>query len=281
MSKLKLNNVKERANRIHITSSGPRTGSTLLAEAMKVCFEIECYCDHEAPISKSNTSFGNCKTILTKHPSSTKNLDKVLSWDKNLFIICIIRDPRDMVSSYHGKINDKYYCELNFWFEFFLNLKKLDKHERFLLIKYEELTKNPDKIQSLILKRFSFLKEKYNFSNYHHHSKPNDDSLKALNQLRPIQSKGIGNWKNNLSRIKQQIQKYNGLEDTLIQFGYEQNNDWLNILEEINSEEFESYKSTEIRKNNNKSLILTYFNILLEKNGLNPDKILAPVKYIL
>src|SRR5690554_3106192 len=117
--------MNKRPNRIHITSSGPRTGTTLLAEVMKVCFQIDCYCDHEAPISQSNTSFGKCETILSKMPSNIKNLDRILNWDPNLYIIILIRDPRDMVCSYHGKVKDKYYCDFQFWFNFLSDIKKI------------------------------------------------------------------------------------------------------------------------------------------------------------
>src|SRR5690554_6532804 len=149
--------MRKRANRIHITSSGPRTGTTLLAEVMKVCFDIDCFCDHEAPIAVSNSSFGKCNTILTKHPSSIKGLDKVLSWDSKLYVLCIIRDPRDMVCSFHGKIKDKYYCDLQFWFDFIENHPKFVNNNRFLLIKYEDFTRNPDAIQKLILEKMPFL----------------------------------------------------------------------------------------------------------------------------
>lgn len=271
--------MKERARRIHITSSGPRTGTTLLAEVMKTCFEIDCYCDHEAPLSRSNSSFGNCDTILTKYPSEIRYFKKILEWDPKLFVICIIRDPRDMVCSYHGKIKDKYYCDLEYWLNFIKDFDEIKEMDRVLLIKYEDFTENPDLVQELIMRKIPFLSKKHSFSDFHLYANPVNDSIKALKKLRPIESKGIGNWKNHLPRIKQQIQKFDSIDSSLIDYGYETDESWSQLLENVKSENFETFKQgLESRWKNKKSLILTYFNILLENRGINPDKFLAPFK---
>ena len=274
--------MKERANRIHITSSGPRTGTTLLAEVMKTCFDIDCACDHEAPLCLSNSSFGDCRTILTKMPSSTYNLEKVINWDPNLYVICIIRDPRDMVCSYHGKVREKYYCDLKFWFEFIDNYRNLKGNERVLLIKYEDFTENPNSIQKLIMAKMPFLKKKHDFSDFHLYAKPVNDSIQALKNLRPIESKGIGNWKNHLPRIKQQLQEFNPIDDSLICFGFEKDNNWIKSLSEVKTEHYESFRKNKSRYwRNKRSLLLAYLNISLEKKGINPDRFLAPFKRIL
>lgn len=274
--------MKERARRIHITSSGPRTGTTLLAEVMKTCFEIDGYCDHEAPLCRSNSSFGKCNIILTKYPSDIKYFEKVLKWDPKLFVICLIRDPRDMVCSYHGKIEDKYYCDLKYWFSFIKDFEKLKGHPRVLLIKYEDFTQNPDRIQELIMENAPFLIKKHNFSEFHLFAQPVNDSLKALKKLRPIESKGIGNWKNHLPRIKQQVQEFDSIDSSLIAYGYESDTKWSELLKNVESETFVT-----VKKNvhgvwrQTKSLILTYLNIYLEKRGVDPDKFLAPFKKVI
>jgi predicted nucleic acid-binding OB-fold protein len=273
--------MKKRAKRIHITSSGPRTGTTLLAEVMKTCFEIDCYCDHEAPIALSNSSFGECDTILTKMPSTTKHLEKVLKWDPNLFIICLIRDPRDMVCSYHGRIQDKYYCDFQFWLNFVENYKSLQGIERFLLIKYEDLTEDPDSVQKLIMEEMPFLSKKHNFSDFHLYAKPVNDSIAALKKLRPVESKGVGNWKNNLPRIKQQIHEFGSIESSLITYGYEDDNKWTKVLRNVELKDFQSYKKRNYKNRSNaKALLLTYLNIFIEKRGINPDRLLAPFKRV-
>ncbi|MCG2419780.1 sulfotransferase domain-containing protein [Aequorivita sp. F47161] len=269
------------SKRIHITSSGPRTGTTLLTELFKSCFNIDCSCDHEAPISKSNSSFGKCNTVLTKKPSSTDKLWTILDKIKGVYVVCVIRDPRDMIVSYHGRITDEYYCGLNFWFKFLSDYEKLKDHPRFILIRYEDFTTNPDEIQKQIEQKIPFLKQKHKFSEYHLYAKPDDDTLKALKKLRPIESKGIGTWKKHLPRIKQQLIKYGDITDSLRQFEYEENPDWKKTLENISLQEFDSYKNESIeRKNSNKSVLVTLFNFWCEKIHLNPDRILKSIRSI-
>lgn len=268
-------------NRIHITSSGPRTGTTLLTEVFKNCFDIDCSCTHEASIANSTSSFGNCNTVLTKHPSETKHLSKVLNYVSNLYIVCIIRDPRDMVVSYHGLSKEKYFCGLNFWFDFLKDYKKLKNHPRFILISYEDFTNNPDRVQKYLEKKMPFLKRKNKFSEYHLHAKPDKDTLRALNKLRPIESKGIGNWKKHQSRLKQQITLHGNISDSLIYFNFESNNDWYDSLADIKNQDYVSYLPE--HKNNklaNKIFLMAIFNFTCEKFNLNPDKIYKRFKKI-
>lgn len=269
------------SKRIHITSSGPRTGTTLLTEVFKSCFDIDCSCDHEAPISKSNSSFGKCSNVLTKQPSSTDKLWTILNNIKSVYVVCVIRDPRDMIVSFHGRITDKYYCGLNFWFKFLNDYEKLKNHPRFILIRYEDFTTNPDEIQKEIEQKIPFLKHKRKFSEYHLYAKPDDDTLKALKKLRPIESKGIGTWKMHLPRIKQQLIRYGDITDSLIQFGYEENAEWKKVLKNVSKQEFKSHKDENInRKTSTKSVLITLFNFWCEQLHLNPNRILKPIRSI-
>lgn len=190
------------ALRIHITSSGPRTGTTLLTEAMRTCFQIDCSSDHEAPIAKSDSSFGNCAIILTKEPTLSYGLDRLLDLNKNLKIIVVYRDPRDMICSFHGRVEGIYYCNLDYWFYFVKQYERLSEKKNILFLKYEDFVTNPNAVQDQINDFVPQLKKKFNFSEYHLHTKPNEDSLYALKSVRPIGSSSIGLWKNHLPRLK-------------------------------------------------------------------------------
>lgn len=265
--------------RIHITSSGPRTGSTLLAEAMRVCFDIVNFSQHEAPLSVSNSTFCEEGIVLTKQPSKTYGLNKILNFDKNLYVICLYRDPRDMVCSSHGADKSKYYCELNYWLSFFDDIKKIISHQRLLLISYEELSTNPDKIQKELTRRIKCLNFKFLFSEYHLVSNPSKASLLALNKLRPIDSSGIGNWKHHLPRVKQQIEKYGDITESLVFFKYENSKQWLAELKNVNSincPSYRKYKNQKVSIN----VYIAILNKLIENIGLKPNTILLPFKYL-
>lgn len=267
------------ALRIHITSSGPRTGTTLLSEAMRTCFQIDCSSEHEAPIAKSDTSFGNCKIILTKEPTLSYGLDRLLDLNKNLKIIVVYRDPRDMICSFHGRAEGIYYCNLDYWFYFVEQYKKLSNKKNILFLKYEEFVTNPNEVQKQINDFIPQLVKKHDFSHYHLHTKPNEDSLYALKSVRPISSSSIGLWKSHLPRMKQQHLAYPNLSESLIVFNYEKDKFWLELLEKVEAVTYETFKENHIPERKG-AFYLAYTNMLLEKTRLNPDLILMPIKGI-
>jgi hypothetical protein len=272
------------SKRIHIVGSGPRTGTTLLTEVLRVCYHFDFVCEHEASIYESNKSFGNHDLILSKQPSELYSIDLPLYVDKNLYVICIIRDPRDMVCSFHGSTSQKYWCTLKYWRIFKKSFNILKNHERVLFIKYEDFTKNPDSIQKLISNNFKFLKEKYLFSEYHLYAKPGKSSIKALKSVRPIMANGVGNWKNHLPRLKYQFELHENISEDLIEFGYEPDNLWLERLNGVvivndkdklsHTEEFFTKKN--LRKRKIKG-ILAALRIIIEKTGINSNYIFLPL----
>ena len=273
-----------KGKRIHIVGSGPRTGTTLLTEVMKVCFSFDKSCGHEASIYKSNRSFGKYKTLLTKQPAELLTVRWPLYFDPDLYVICIIRDPRDMVCSFHGDIPDKYWCSLRYLHLFKPIYNKLLHHPRILFIKYEDFVENPDHVQQLILNRFPFLQYVHPFSEYHLWSRPSESSVKAMKEARPIESSTIGNWKNHLPRIKQQIQIHGDISDDLIDLGYETDKKWLNTLENVEAQNFptikrERFSKSELRTRKRRGIIASG-KILLEKTGINADKMLYPLTWV-
>ena len=51
--------------------------------------------------------------------------------------------------------------------------------------------------------------------------------------LRKINAESIGNWRNHLPRLKGQICLHGSISEDLIKYGYEPNNAWLSLLENI------------------------------------------------
>ncbi|UBM62463.1 sulfotransferase [Candidatus Sulfidibacterium hydrothermale] len=269
--------------RIHIIGSGPRTGTTLLAEAMVACYEIDNYVEHEARIFKDEPLTGNI--FLTKYPADYYAVNLPLMLNPDLYVICIIRDPRDAIISKHGSRQDIYWAGLRYWKLFVKYYDKLRKHKRFILIKYEDLVSKPDEIQELIEKQIPFLKRKAKFSEYHLVAKPNKKALSALKGVRPILPNGIGVWKADLSRVVGQVILHGNISDDLIKFGYEPDKSWENILENINPnfgesfwpEYFTTFDLLKRKSGEYRELI----NIFLRKLGINPLLIKNTIKKII
>ncbi|MFO8000885.1 MAG: sulfotransferase domain-containing protein [Marinilabilia sp.] len=273
-----------KGKRVHIVGSGPRTGTTLLTEVMKVCFAFDKSCEHEASVYKSNLSFGKYETLLTKQPSELFTVKWPLFFDKNLFVICLVRDPRDMACSYHGDRPDTYWCSLRYLKLFKRSYHQLKGHPRVLFIKYEDFVNNPDGVQQTIQNKFSFLRIKHPFSEYHKFAHPDEMTLKALRNLRPISPSGIGNWKKHLPRIKQQIDLHGDISGDLIEMGYEKDKQWLELLNGVEASAFptetkEFFSQSEIRKRKRRGY-LTALKIIIEKTGINADRLLYPLTWL-
>ncbi|PLX22439.1 MAG: sulfotransferase family protein [Salinivirgaceae bacterium] len=237
--------------RIHIVGSGPRTGTTLLAELMKTCFDIDIYTSHENRLYKSPLKNGS--VFLTKAPQDILLVEQALKMWKDLTILYMIRDPRDTIVSKHKKDPDRYWASLRYWKTYSEVGKKLMQHPRFITIRYEDLVHKPDEIQDLLEEKIPYLKKTKNFSNFHEESDISNESELALGGVREISTNSIGNWKNHLPRIKEQIRKHGSITKDLIEYKYEENDKWEEILNDVEDAEFEShypeyFTKEEIRK---------------------------------
>ncbi len=217
--------------RIHIVGCGPRTGTTLLTELMISSYDIDLYTDHEDRIGKCPPRDG--KVFLTKSPKDIIVIEPIMKMMENLHVIYMLRDPRDMIVSKHGSDSGLYYSNLDYWNNFMPFADALKTHPRFLQIRYEDLTSHPDIIQKQISTHLPFLRQKHKFSEYHRVSNPSSDSRLALGELRPIDTKSIGNWRNHKPRLLAQIQQHGSISDDLIKLGYEKDRSWEKELEGI------------------------------------------------
>lgn len=219
--------------RIHIVGCSPRSGTTLLAEAMISCFEIDLFESHEASIFRQPAKAG--KIYLTKRPGDICVAGHALRVDPDLYVIYMLRDPRDVICSKHGKDSDRYWVGLNAWNNYSCYGRKLQGHKRFMMVRYEELVSDPDGIQTALMERMPFLVGKALFSDYHKTANPSQDSLAALGGVRPISIERTGNWRNHLPRVAGQLLLHDAklLAGDLIEYGYEKDDAWLKALQGV------------------------------------------------
>lgn len=218
-------------NRIHIIGTGPRTGTTLMAEAINACCNIDYATEHEDRLYARPSE--PCSLYMTKNPSDLLIVWPSLLVDPSLYIICMIRDPRDAIVSKHSKNKSLYWSTLRYWKMFYPLLKKYRHHPRFIEVKYEDFVADPDGTQKQLLEQISCMKQNHKFSDYHEVAQPSVEAQKALLKIRPIGPQGIGAWKDNLSRIKQQIDIHGDITEDLVELGYENSSEWLSIMDDI------------------------------------------------
>lgn len=214
--------------RIHICGVGPRTGSTLMKEAMASCMNIDAYDRRERRIFSSPKSESNI--YLSKDPKHIVDLEPTLLVNPRLWVICMIRDPRDMISSRHSKYPDRYYAGLKYWKTFLPFWRRIHSHPRVITIRYEEFTARPDEVQDQIVEAIPVLQKKVPFSKYHEIATPSKFSTDALASVRPIRPTSVGRWRKHKARIAGQLELHGPITRDLIAFGYENDDSWLNGL---------------------------------------------------
>lgn len=221
--------------RIHIVGVSGRTGTTLLAECMRCCFEIDGFEEHEAPLTRMKSGVN---TYLTKHPHGIKYLNPRMALDPRLYVICMMRDPRDVIVSRHGKNPDSYFTSLQNWKRHSKIVDKFKNHERFLVVKYEDLIRNPDDIQSRIATWIPGLTITLPFSAFHDAGEVSQKSQLALNGVRPIDSGNASKWRKHLPRVKEQIELHGDISEDLKRWGYETDDSWLGELDGVEAGQF-------------------------------------------
>jgi len=216
---------------IHIVGCSPRSGTSLLQELMVNCFYIDDYCSHEQSIFRSLKLSGSL--VCTKNPREVPYAKGILTINPDLYVLYVLRDPRNVITSKHGKSGDLYYSALYVWNEYEEFKEKLQNHPRFIIVKYEDIVNNPDLLQKQLMEKLHVLKFKHKFSEFHLHASPSGSTTDALNGLRPITNSGLDKWKQHLPRIEAQIKAYGNISKKLIDLGYEKNNKWEDLLDGV------------------------------------------------
>jgi hypothetical protein len=188
---------------------------------------VDKHYDHEVRFNLVRAQDG--QIVITKRPKDTMYMPAVID-DPELYVIYLLRDPRDVIVSRHGKDKGMYYSNIRLWRELHEIAKSIASHERFLEVRYEEFVSQPDAVQRQIAAKFPWLKKKHNFSEYHQHAVVSDKSILAMNDVRPIAPSSVGKWTSNLPRIQAQQLTHGSLSPDLIACGYETSSIWEQVL---------------------------------------------------
>lgn len=229
--------MSQKGYHIHIVGCLSRSGTTLMKELMVSCFDIDASSPHEQSIFHVVPS--GYRVLCTKKPSDIGRIVFPLRVNPKLYVIYMLRDPRDALSSrsHRDNVNGKrIWGNLQDWIDNQTVAEKLVGHPRFITVRYEDLVIAPDDVQAMIARRLPFLKATAKFSAFHTIARPSVEASAALGEVRPISSSSVGNWRNHLPFIKAQIQKYGDISEMLIRAGYETDKRWLALLEDVEAD---------------------------------------------
>ena len=133
---------------IHITGAA-RSGTTLLMELMRSCYEWDWAPENETPVAGAVEQRSG--RSLSKSPTGGIDLRAFLLHPESWLLFCQ-RDPRDVVCSRHKNKPEVYWSNLMMWKWMYRNQIRLQGHPRVMIIRYESLVEKPDRIQREIEK---------------------------------------------------------------------------------------------------------------------------------
>ena len=198
------------------------------------CFKVDKHYDHEVRFNLVSADDG--QILITKRPKDTMYMPAVIDDDSEIYVIYVMRDPRDVIVSRHGKDKSIYYSNIRLWRQMHACARRMIGHERFLQIRYEDFVRDPDGTQQLITEKFPWLEKIHNFSEYHEHAQISERSITAMHSVRPIAPTSVGVWTQHPGRIKGQQMIHGSLTPDLIECGYESRADWEQVLDSVEAD---------------------------------------------
>jgi hypothetical protein len=227
--------------RIHIVGC-PRSGTTLAFEAIVNGFEIDGYASRERGILRSFRMPEDAHAIYcSKNPRDVLVAPSLLACEPDLYFVYLLRDPRDVVVSRHRQDPDRYWANLDVWRTRQRAAQRVWHHPRFVVVRYEDLVREPERVERLLLERMPFLVRKTPLRDFFRSATPSSQSDEALGGLRPLSETSIGAWRRHKPRLLAQMQRHGPLHEELIALGYEQDDAWLEELAGVEPDGQESH----------------------------------------
>ncbi|MCG8392620.1 MAG: sulfotransferase [Pseudomonadales bacterium] len=214
----------------------PRSGTTLMAEMLVACYPHQQHSEHEETLFKVPPHEKGLR--LSKKPNDALWMAPLLKRDENLYVIAMLRDPRSVICSQHKAWPGMYFCNYPVWKRAEKAIQTIQAHPRVLLVRYEDLVRDPMAVQADIEQQFPFLERAHDFNRFHEVAQSGEEARNALGGVRAVDLSRIAGWQEHLPRLKQQLERYPQLADDLITHGYETDRSWLKSLDGVEAETF-------------------------------------------
>jgi hypothetical protein len=213
--------------RLHIVGCS-RSGTTMLHYLMSA-FEDSLLIDEETALwNTPDIGFvlrlllarmkGQRETLLVSKRNSSwhrpENIAGLARYvrESNVFVVYVVRDPRDVLTSRHVLDDRKHYVDFGFWrrsIEAGLELQELlGSYPHFLVIRYEDVVCSAAAVESVLHARFGLRKRagvssianlKDNLENL---GLAGGQMIAYMHDLRNLDPASIGRWKNDEARCE-------------------------------------------------------------------------------
>lgn len=230
----------------HVVVCGfSRSGTTLLYNMMRGSVE-DATCP---PREISGLTFKEVDgDVITKRPLDAFNLDELSARfkDRRLKVVLVVRDCRSLLTSQHKRVPEQGFQGYDH--SFFLAHESsysnpgliatnaaitsfLRSHPQLChVVRFEDLVRDPEQVRSQ-LETFTGLSFLRPFSDFWKQDVP--EALQGpLNGVRPIEADRAASWATpeGLARVSRQFLLAPQLQQLLLDWGYEQDGDWLKHL---------------------------------------------------
>jgi hypothetical protein len=204
-------------------------------ELFRHCFDIVAFGRHETSIFVRPKP--EPPLYCSKRPQDILFVHPLLRLDPNLWVVFMIRDPRDVIVSRHKPRPEEYWCHLGVWKNRYRKARASWQHPRFVVIRYEDLVGEPDAVQEQLEARMPFLRRTRSFSEWGTRDRVSERSELALGGVRPITEDSVGAWRGKTGRVASQLRKHGPITDELVDLGYESDGAWLASVEDAAPDE--------------------------------------------
>lgn len=200
-----------------------RSGTTLLLNLFR-SFEDAVVRDGEHCVSDLLVDDSRSCVVVKRTPRCAEHLRRDVPHFQDIWIIDIVRDPRDVVTS---KLDGwpGYYCDFSRWArDVQVTTFLRGRHLKLLHLRFEQLLARSDDLQQQLAEILD-LRVLAPFSSFPD-SIPSDVSpqaLAALGGLRPLALDRVGRWRRDRAsrlRVAEQLKTYGSMEPLLRATGY-------------------------------------------------------------
>jgi len=198
-----------------------RSGTTLLLNLFHTFAGVEVW-DGENCFNALVAAPSAGTVVAKRTPTCADHLIEDATRCRNAWIIEILRDPRDVVTS---KLSGEFYCDFARWRRDVLTGQRLAGwHIRLLRLRYEHLVSDPDDVQRTLAAALG-LQPVESFRAFVDvvPASLSEVAQETLGGLRPIEAYRIQRWKTDAQqrrRVKAQIEEYPDMETMLRWTGY-------------------------------------------------------------
>lgn len=215
-------------SRAVVVMGSPRSGNTLMAQCLAAGFDGMRVLHRERHIFDHRRGPTDPEWIICKRPRASASLGHIL--DAGMWVIWMVRDPRDVITSHYASDPPGVY-RVNYprWRFYQERVREFVSHSRVVMVRFEDLVLCPQRVQFELKERLELRVQLPFEACYARFESPKEDEcLKALNGVRPLDPDTIGRWPGHPGRILRTVKEFPELLGSLVILGYEEDHGWYN-----------------------------------------------------